>query len=91
MSQSELLMIGISMVLAASEGENVGVLLTDAEPGTRVLLEGQEDAPAAQIDLQAFFNVKIKTDGEGAIYRNEALAAGGRPIGVDKGLSGPVS
>ncbi|HRZ65697.1 MAG TPA: methionine--tRNA ligase, partial [Spirochaetia bacterium] len=92
------------MLLAASrkvEGEGGAMVKETVEvldagqaaPGSRVLLEGQDEsiAPQAEIDVDSFFSVPIRAEGASAMIGAKRLLAGGSPFRfakVDRGEVG---
>ena len=91
------------MLLAASkkvEGE-AGAMVKEAvevldagsaAPGSRVVLEGQDESIAAQpeIDADAFFSVPIRAEGATAKVGGKRLLAGGSPFTFAKVSDGEV-
>jgi methionyl-tRNA synthetase len=89
------------MLLAASrrapgEGggkEAVEVLdAAGAAPGSRILLEGQDDAspPAAEIDVETFFSVPIRAEHGAALIGGKRLLAAGSPFSFERVFEGEV-
>jgi methionyl-tRNA synthetase len=89
------------MLLAASRrapGEGGGkeaVEVLDAAlaaPGSRILLEGQDDAspPAAEIDVETFFSVPIRAEHGAALIGGKRLLAAGRPFSFERVSEGEV-
>jgi methionyl-tRNA synthetase len=63
-----------------------------AAPGSRVILEGQDAAmvPEAEIDVDAFFSVPIRAEGQAAFVGSKRLLAGGAPFSLAKVSDGEV-
>jgi methionyl-tRNA synthetase len=77
------------MLLAASQGKKVGLLLCpDAEVGEELFFEGLENQGADEITIDDFFAFKLKADKDGVSAEGYKLK--GPKILVDKDLEGLV-
>ncbi|PLW79403.1 methionine--tRNA ligase [Candidatus Woesearchaeota archaeon] len=78
------------MLLAADGKDGVGVILSDAELGTRVTLEGVESFPQSKITFEEFQKVKIKSTEEGILSEGKKLVANGNYLVSDRNIVGKV-
>jgi methionyl-tRNA synthetase len=81
------------MLLAASKDDIVDVLFVDdAEPGTRLLLEGHEpdEGPLEIITIDEFFDMPIKAVDHGVMVGPCPLLCGSSPVRAEKVDSGDV-
>jgi methionyl-tRNA synthetase len=75
------------MLLAAEQGEGeaekVEVLFVDAEPGTPVLLEGQEPKPSSEytkLKIDHFFEIPLTVADNTVFVGENPLVCGGKPV-----------
>jgi len=75
------------MLLAGSEGDQVKILETDAEPGTQVRVNGIESSPKPEIKFDDFLKIKMNVEQGKPMYKGQVLKAGDKEITVklDKG------
>ncbi len=82
------------MLLAAESGDDIEVLFADdAEPGSRVRLEGDGDegeAEAGQISIDEFFEIPITVRDNSVYVGNTQLIAGDTPIRTTTIESGKI-
>ncbi|MDC7222505.1 MAG: methionine--tRNA ligase, partial [Spirochaetales bacterium] len=82
------------MLLAAetSDEKTMEVLFVQAEPGTRVFLEGQEDAqaPEKRIKIDRFFEIPVKVDDYTVKCGETSLTLNGAAIKAVKVQAGSV-
>ncbi len=81
------------MLLAAEdEQKNLEVIMPDAEPGQRVLLEGAgpAEAPSKRISIDRFFQTPILVEEGRVTVDGIGLVIGSTPLKTSKVLSGRV-
>ena len=82
------------MLLAAetADEKTMEVLFVEAEPGTRVYLEGKTDAPAPEkkLKIDRFFEIPVKVADHKVMCGETALTLGGRIITAEKVDAGSV-
>ena len=82
------------MLLAADDGSNVEVLFADdAEPGTRVVLEGDNPADLgdpARLKIDRFFEIPIKVKENQVIVGDTAMVCGTEPVKTGTVKNGEV-
>ncbi|MBU1201090.1 MAG: methionine--tRNA ligase [Nanoarchaeota archaeon] len=78
------------MLLAAQEGEKVGVLFVEkAKPGERVLIDGSKPGEK-EITFNEFLEIKLEAKNGKAFFEGKVLKAGSEEVRVDKDLSGDI-
>ncbi|MBN1275545.1 methionine--tRNA ligase [Candidatus Woesearchaeota archaeon] len=78
------------MLLAAEDDEGgVGLVLAPhAKPGDHVALAGVAPQPKERISIKEFFSVTIDANEQGASVHGKPLLAAGKPLVIDKGITG---
>ena len=67
------------MILAADQGELVGVLISEAAIGTRILPDGYDFEETGTIDFKEFSKIKLLTDNKTrVIFKNKLLTGEGK-------------
>ncbi|MFH1400410.1 MAG: methionine--tRNA ligase [Nanoarchaeota archaeon] len=77
------------MLLAADDGKQVGLLTTDAAPGTPVAPEGVR-SKGTIITYDEFSAIELKADGGKALVQGKPLTAEGKDIGIERVSSGKI-
>ena len=79
------------MILAAEnkEGE-VGVITTDAKVGTNLECNKEIANNTSRIQIDDFFEIKLKSDGNKITYNNKLVTAKGKHLTPDKEISGSI-
>jgi len=78
------------MLLAAQEGEKVGVLFVEkAKPGERVLIDGSKPGEK-EITFNEFLEIKLEAKNGKAFFEGKVMKAGSEEVRVDKDLSGDI-
>ena len=78
------------MLLAASSETALGVLTTDAAPGTPVRPADIPYDGTPQIEITDFQKVTLKASGGKAFYNGKPLQAAGADVAVDRGVEGGI-
>ncbi len=82
------------MLLAASKDDRLEVLSPDAEPGTSVFLDGQQESPQPasfpELTVDQFFAIPLKAIGGEVYCGNKKLVVGKSPIRTLKVLDGDI-
>jgi len=81
------------MLLAAEDNEkNLEVLMSDAQPGERVFLDGAvpADPPVKRISIDRFFETPIHVEGGAVKVGDSTLILAGCPLKTSKVFSGKV-
>ena len=77
------------MLLAAQGEETLGLILADADPGTRLTTKSMGEAGEAKITIDDFAaHELVATEAGTVLVDGEPLE--GAPITVDRGIAGPV-
>lgn len=77
------------MLLAAEDGKDVGILSSDAKPGTEVLIEGYSNNHE-QVSFEAFQKVKMHVKGGKAFFEGISLKAAGKDVFAEKVSEGKI-
>ena len=77
------------MLLAGSDGKDVGVLTTSAEPGTQVGIEKFENSKE-QVTFEQFQKLSIASKNNKPYLKDKEIKAGSEPIIVEKVKDGAV-
>ncbi|HDO19233.1 MAG TPA: methionine--tRNA ligase [Thermoplasmatales archaeon] len=73
------------MLLAADDGKNVSLLLSDGEPGEVVRVEDIDYSPRNVIDIEEFKKIEIRVDADGrVVYKGRVLKVGDKPVRLDR-------
>ncbi|MBP7865863.1 MAG: methionine--tRNA ligase [Acidobacteria bacterium] len=78
------------MLLAASSETALGVLTTEALPGTPVRPKGVPFDGTPQIEITDFQKVTLRSEGGKPLYGDLLLLAGDAPVVVDRGVDGGI-
>lgn len=79
------------MLLAASDDNDVGVLTTDKEIGSRVYFEGIDPVDKFEtLTIKEFSKIKITSIGNKVMYENSIMLVDGQPVIADKLIKGDI-
>lgn len=78
------------MMLAAEDEKGVGVLRTDADVGTILEWNGQKANNGKIIKTDAFFKVKMESQGDKIVHEGKEVIVNNKSIIVDKKITGVV-
>lgn len=78
------------MLLAADDGEDLGVLTIEDVPGERITLPDMDPCPDPVITLKDIEEAALSSKGGKAYSRGLPLICNGMPVVADKGISGKV-
>ena len=78
------------MLLAADDGERVGVLVSPDEPGNPVTFEGVDRSPAKELTIDQFAEIVIEAGEDGVYCGQHRLSTPAGPIEVDRSVQGRV-
>lgn len=77
------------MLLASQDGESVGIICTQAPPGTPVSVSGEVHSETL-VSFDVFSQLKIESREDGIYCDGRKLKAGSYELKADKGVLGPV-
>jgi methionyl-tRNA synthetase len=78
------------MLLAVGEGKKIGLLTSEAKPGSDVLVEGMEKNPAKTLNIKDFMKLGLIAKGGKVYYGDKTLKSGKYEVQVEKGIEGRV-
>jgi methionyl-tRNA synthetase len=78
------------MLLAVEKKGKLGLLTSDATPGTSVFAEGIEKKPKKELDIEEFGKLEILAKKEGVVYSGKRLKTDKDYVFVDNGMEGGV-
>ena len=78
------------MLLAADDGQQLGILTVDGEPGQRITLPDLEGEPGASISIKDVQGVELHSEHGKVFSQNLPLLCNGKQVWVDKEISGKI-
>ena len=78
------------MLLAAEKGGEVGLLVSDDDPGADVIAEGIEKKPSKLIDIKDFLKLGLEAKNGKVYYKDKVLKTNKFEVYADKGIDGDV-
>lgn len=78
------------MLLAADNGEDIGILTVEGDPGTRINLSGLEGEPKALLSIKELQEVDLHSEEGRAFSGSSPILCMGKQVIVDKEISGKI-